>query len=104
MYPALWHVSARQWRSHRLRVALTTLGIALGVAVFFAIRTANATLLDSLNLTVERLAGKSTLEITAGETGFPEGILETVQATPGVQIAEPVIEVIAHTAFEDEGN
>jgi putative ABC transport system permease protein len=104
MYPALWHVSARQWRSHRLRVVLTTLGIALGVAVFFAIRTANATLLDSLNLTVERLAGKSTLEVTAGETGFPEGILETVQATPGVQIAEPVIEVIAHTAFEDEGN
>ena len=59
MYPALWHVSARQWRSHRLRVALTTLGIALGVAVFFAIRTANATLLDSLNLTVERLDRKS---------------------------------------------
>jgi putative ABC transport system permease protein len=104
MYPALWHVTSRQWKSHRLRVALTTLGIALGVAVFFAVRTANATLLDSLALTVERLAGKSTLEITAGETGFPETILETVRSTPGVQIAEPVIEVIAHTGFEEEGN
>ena len=45
---------------------MTTLGIALGVAVFFAIRTANAALLDSLTLTVERLAGKSTLEVSAG--------------------------------------
>jgi putative ABC transport system permease protein len=104
MYAALWHITARQWRTHRLRIALTTLGIALGVSVFFAVRTANAILLDSLRLTVERLAGKSTLEVTAGETGFPEEILETVRMTPGVQIAEPVIEVIAHTGFEDEGN
>jgi putative ABC transport system permease protein len=104
IYAALWHVSSRQWKSHRLRIALTTLGIALGVAVFFAVRTANASLLDSLALTVERLAGKATLEVTAGESGFPEQILETARSTPGVQAAEPVIEVIAHTAFEDEGN
>jgi putative ABC transport system permease protein len=104
MIGALLHVATRQWKTHRLRVAMTTLGIALGVAVFFAIRTANAALLDSLTLTVQRLAGKSTLEVTAGEVGFPEETLETVRATPGVQLAEPVIEVIAHTAFQDEGN
>jgi len=104
MYPALWHVTSRQWKSHRLRIALTTLGIALGVSVFFAVRTANASLLDSLTLTVERLAGKSTLEVTAGESGFSEKVLETVRSTPGVQVAEPVIEVMAHTGFEDEGN
>jgi len=104
MISALWQVAWRQWGTHRLRVAMTTLGIALGVAVFFAIRTANAALLDSLTLTVERLAGKSTLEVSAGETGFPEAILDTVRATPGVELAEPVIEVIVHTAFQDEGN
>ena len=104
MISALWLVALRQWGTHRLRVAMTTLGIALGVAVFFAIRTANAALLDSLTLTVERLAGKSTLEVSAGETGFPEETLETVRSTPGVQLAEPVIEVIVHTAFQDEGN
>lgn len=104
MIPALWQVALRQWGTHRLRVAMTTLGIALGVAVFFAIRTANAALLDSLTLTVERLVGKSTLEVSAGETGFPEATLETVRSTPGVQLAEPVIEVIVNTAFQDEGN
>ena len=104
MYPALWHVTSRQWKRHHLRIALTTLGIALGVSVFFAVRTANASLLDSLTLTVERLAGKSTLEVTSGESGFSEQVLDTVRSTPGVQVAEPVIEVMAHTAFEDEGN
>lgn len=83
---------------------MTTLGIALGVSVFFAIRTANAALLESLTLTVERLAGKSTLEVTSGETGFPEETLDTVRATPGVRVAEPLINVIVHTGFQDEGN
>ncbi len=104
MILALCQVAYRQWGTHRLRVAMTTLGIALGVAVFFAIRTANAALQDSLTLTVERLAGKSTLQVSAGETGFPETVLDTVRATPGVKLAEPVIEVVVNTAFQDEGN
>ena len=104
MFPALWHISLQQWWNHRLRLFLTTMGIALGVAVFFAIRTANITLLDSLRLTVEKVAGKATLQVTAGETGFPEEILESVRSTPGVKIAEPIIEVIARTAFAEEGN
>jgi putative ABC transport system permease protein len=104
MFAALSQISARQWRSHRLRVLLTILGIALGVGVYFAVSTANTALLDSLALTVERLAGQSTLEVSAGESGFPEAILDRVRATPGVAIAEPVIEVIVHTGYADEGN
>ncbi|HXC34129.1 MAG TPA: FtsX-like permease family protein [Verrucomicrobiae bacterium] len=103
MFGALWQITFKQWRAHHLRVALTTLGIALGVAVFFAIRTGNATLLDSLRSTVERLAGKATLQVTAGEAGFSEKVLDTVRATPGVQLAEPVIEAIAQTSYADEG-
>ena len=104
MISALWPISARQWREHRLRMGITTLSIALGVGVFFAVATANRALLDSLALTIERLAGKATLEVTSGETGFPEETLETVRSTRGVQLAEPVIEVTLHTAFQDEGN
>jgi putative ABC transport system permease protein len=103
MFPALLLITLRQWRTHKLRLALTTLSIALGVAVFFAIRTGNSILLDSLKSTVERLAGKATLQVTAGESGLPEEVLETVRATPGVRIAQPVIEVIADTSFGDEG-
>jgi len=103
MFGAMWLITFKQWRAHRLRVALTTLGIALGVAVFFAIRTGNATLLDSLRATVEKLAGKATLQISAGESGFSEKVLDTVRATPGVQLAEPVIETMVQTSFADEG-
>jgi putative ABC transport system permease protein len=102
-----WQLAAitwKQWRQHKLRTALTILGIALGVAVFFAVRTANLTLMSSLTTTIEKLAGKATLQIVAGESGFPESIWDIVRDTPGVKIAEPVIEVIAHTAFPDEGN
>lgn len=96
-------ISVRQCRTHRLRVAMTALGIALGVAAYFAVSTANRALLDSLALTIQRLAGRSTLQVTAGETGMPEGLLDIVRSTPGVQLAEPVIEVIVHTGFANEG-
>ena len=103
MFGALSQITFKQWRSHHLRVALTTLGIALGVAVYFAIRTGNATLLDSLRATVEKVAGKATLQVTAGEAGFSEKVLDTVRATPGVKLAEPVIETIVQTNYADEG-
>jgi putative ABC transport system permease protein len=104
MLRTLAFITLQQWRMHKLRTTLTVLGIALGVAVFFALRTANLTLLSSLKVTIEKLAGKATLQIVAGEAGFPEAVWDTVRDTPGVKIAEPVIEVIAHTAFADEGN
>lgn len=104
MLRALALVTFRQWRQHKLRLALTVLGIALGVAIVFAVRTANAALLDSLQATVERLAGKATLQITAGESGFSQDVLREVRATPGVLVAEPLVEVIARTALPEEGH
>jgi putative ABC transport system permease protein len=104
MFSMLAQVTWKQWRQHRLRTALTLLGIALGVAVFFAVRTANVTLLSSLTTTIEKMAGKATLQIVGNEGGFPESVWEIVKDTPGVHVAQPVIEVLANTAFEDEGS
>src|SRR5580765_2393041 len=97
MIRALGLIILRDWSSHKLRLALTVAGIALGVAVFFAIQTANKTLVNSLNDTIEKLAGKATLQAVAGETGFSQDILKTVRETPGVRIAEPVTETVAST-------
>lgn len=104
MWTPLIAISLKQWNRHKLRTLLTITGIMLGVAAHFAIRTANITLTGSLKTTVEKLAGKANLQISAGEIGFPESVLDTVRDTPGVRIAEPVIEVVAHTGFPDEGN
>jgi hypothetical protein len=51
---------------------LTTLGIVLGVAIFFAIQITNTTLVASLHETIEKLAGKASLQLTAGDAGFSE--------------------------------
>jgi putative ABC transport system permease protein len=102
MLRTLAFITLHQWRQHKLRLTLTVLSIALGVAVVFAVQTANTTLLNSLQTTIEKLAGRATLQITGGESGFSQDVLETVRSTPGVRVAEPVIETIARTALSDE--
>ncbi|MBA3766809.1 MAG: ABC transporter permease, partial [Acidobacteria bacterium] len=104
MLSALAFITFRQWRLRGLRLALTLLGVALGVAAFFAVRTANTTLTGSLRGMVEQLAGRATLQLTGGESGFPQDVLKTVIDTPGVQLAEPIIETVAQVALPGEDN
>ena len=99
MIAALALIVARDWRMHKLRLVLTTIGIALGVAVLFAIETANSALIGSLNATIEKLAGRATLQVSAGDTGFSVDALRIVRDTPGVAIAEPVTETLASTTL-----
>lgn len=95
MTRSLAYITFREWRQHKLRLALTILGIALGVAVFFSVRTSNKTLVNSLNSTIEKLAGRATLQVVSGESGFPIEILDRVTAVPGVLYAEPLTETFA---------
>jgi putative ABC transport system permease protein len=91
-------------RRHRLRTVLTTVGIILGVAVFVGMHTANQSVLFAFYKTIDRIAGKAELQITAGEGGFPEDVLERVQAMPEVKVAVPVIEAAVDTNLKGEGN
>jgi putative ABC transport system permease protein len=91
-------------RRHRLRTVLTTIGIVLGVAVFVGMHTANQSVLFAFYKTIDRIAGKAELQITAGEGGFPEDVLERVQAMSEVRVAVPVIEAPVDTNLKGEGN
>ncbi len=91
-------------RKHKLRTILTLAGIALGVIVFVGMRTANDAVLHGFQQTVDRIAGKAQLQITASEAGFPEEILEKAQAVAEVDIAVPVIEATAATGIAGQGN
>jgi len=102
MFSALLLISWRQWSRHKLRLALTILGVSIGVAVFFAIRTSNTTLVDSLHTTIEKLAGKATLQVTAGDSGFSRTYLDTLRRTPGVLLSEPVTETTVTTAANEQ--
>ena len=65
-------ISWPYFRKHVLRTLLTMAGIVLGVAVFVGMHTANQSVLFAFNSTVDRIAGKTELQVTAGETGFDE--------------------------------
>ncbi len=91
-------------RRHLLRVSLTMLGIILGVAVFIGMYAANRAVLDGLTRTVDRVAGKAQLQVSAGDGGFPEEVLERVQAVPEVKVAVPAIEAPVETGLAGQGN
>jgi putative ABC transport system permease protein len=96
-------ISWPYFRRHVLRTALTTAGIVLGVAVFVGMHTANQSVLFAFSRTVDRIAGKTELQVTAGEAGFAEEILDRVQSASTVRVAVPVIEAVVDSGVKSEG-
>jgi putative ABC transport system permease protein len=91
------------WRAisrDRLRSLVTILGVALGVAVVLAIRLANDGVLQSFRNSLDHVAGKSRLQVTAGEAGFDETLFPIIAGTPGVARAVPVVQAITPVAGE----
>jgi len=91
-------------RKHVLRTLLTMAGIVLGIAVFVGVNTANRSVLASFQQTVDQIAGKTQLQVSAGECGFPEEVLEKVQSLSEVGVAVPAIEAVADTGLKGQGN
>jgi len=97
-------VSWPYFRKHVLRTMLTVAGIVLGVAVFVGMHTANQSVLFAFSSTVDRIAGRTELQVTAGETGFEEDVLEKVQSAAAVRVAVPAIEAVVDTNLAGQGN
>jgi len=91
-------------RKHLLRWMLTIAGIVLGVAVFVGMHTANQSVLFAFRHTVDQIAGATQLQISAGETGFDENVLDRVQAERDVRVAVPVIEAVVSTGLKGQGD
>ena len=90
-------------KKHILRWVLTVAGIVLGVAVFVAMHTANRSVHNAFDKTVQRIAGSTQLQVYAGEFGFEEFVLERVQNVPEVAVAVPVIEATVETGIPGQG-
>lgn len=88
----LQSVSMPRLREHRLRTALTVLGIALGVAMLVAVVIVNTSVVRGVTATVEDLAGKTDLQISAGSSGFAETLIESVRSSAGVLRAVPSVQ------------
>jgi putative ABC transport system permease protein len=90
-------------RKHLVRWVLTIGGIVLGVALLVGMYTANQSVLEAFNRTVEHIAGKTRLQVSAGDGGFAEEVLERVQGDPDVRAAAPVIEQVVDSGIKGQG-
>jgi putative ABC transport system permease protein len=84
------------WRGVRarpLRSSLTTIGVALGVAVLYAGLATNAGIDVAVDRAVANLVGHADLRVAAfGETGLSEETLRAIDDVAGVQVAAPSFE------------
>ena len=85
-----WHV-LRYLRRHPLLGLLNILSVALGVAVYLATQIANHSANRAFAATVDVVAGKAELQITAPGGHLPETVLPQVAAASGVAAATPIV-------------
>ncbi|HEV2840015.1 MAG TPA: FtsX-like permease family protein [Chthoniobacterales bacterium] len=70
---------------------LNILSVALGVAVYLATQIANQSANRAFAATVDLVAGKAELEVTAPAGNLPETCFPIVAATSGISAATPIV-------------
>ncbi|HEV7771737.1 MAG TPA: FtsX-like permease family protein [Conexibacter sp.] len=83
----------RRLRTHPIQELLAGLGIAIGVALAFAVLVANGSIASSANEVVRAVVGRADLQLQARDTrGFDASVLSEVERLPGVRQAAPLVE------------
>ncbi|MEQ1852405.1 MAG: ABC transporter permease, partial [Chthoniobacteraceae bacterium] len=87
-----WWNASRYVRRHRLLALFNVLSIALGIAVYLAIRIANESATRSFEAGVDLVAGRAHLEIRGD---VDERLWPEIEREPGVASVTGVIEAVA---------
>ncbi len=87
--------------ANRVRLALTVLSIALGVALAGAVHTVHTSALAEVDRSARALAGTADLELRGPLDGFDERLFARVARLPGVRVASPIVEARAAIAARD---
>jgi putative ABC transport system permease protein len=87
------HLLAKPGRS-----VLAALGVSLGIALYVAIQLINGSTTASFRESIESIAGRSKLTVSAGDAGFPEEKVAELQKVPGVRSAVPLVVSRAYLA------
>ena len=82
----------RRLKEEPFRLLLTLLGVALGVAVFIAIKLANTTSTQAFENSLTAISGKTHLEVSGGGLGVDEDLILRLTAMAEVKRAAPVIQ------------
>jgi putative ABC transport system permease protein len=74
------------------RTTLTLGGICIGVSAVVGITALNGAVLDAFNNMVDSISRGADLQVSGGEPGIPDDVLETIQKVEGVANASPLLE------------
>lgn len=89
----LLYFYGRRLRTHPVQELLAALGIAIGVALAFAVLVANGSIASSADQVSRAVFGRADLQLQArGPHGFDQRLLADVQRLPGVRRTAPVVD------------
>jgi putative ABC transport system permease protein len=93
---ALFYIYRRRLRVHATQELLAGAGVAIAVALIFAVTVANSSVVGSAGQADRAIIGPATLQLqTSGLTGFAESTLAEVERIPGIKQAAPVLQQTA---------
>ena len=92
MSRVLWLASLRYMGAHAWQVALSALGIALGVAVVVSIDLANDSARRAFLLAGEAVAGRATHQVLGGPTGLPDELYQRLRVELALRPSAPLVE------------
>src|SRR4051812_13291183 len=75
------------------RIALSVAGIALGVALGYAVHLVNRAAVEDVAAAVRSVAGEADIEVRGGRSGFPEALYPRIARLPGVRLVSPALEL-----------
>src|SRR5260221_13370351 len=85
----------------RARLALSVAGVALGVALGYAVHLVNRAAVEDVAAAVRSVAGEADIEVRGGRAGFAEALYPKIARLPGVRFVSPVLELDVGVAGTD---
>ncbi len=91
MKPILWRASLRYLKRRPLQMALSILGIALGVTVVVAVDIANESARRAFDLSMQSVTGSATHQIIGGPAGVDESLYVHLRRQGVAPVSAPVV-------------
>jgi putative ABC transport system permease protein len=92
-FSGLLYLYGRRLRTRPVQELLAGIGIAIGVALVFAVQVANSSITDSSSAIVRGIAGTASLQLRSRDAdGFDERLLGRVEHLRGVAQAAPILD------------
>jgi len=91
MIPVSYQASFRYLLRHPWQLALSLLGIAIGVAVIVAVDLANASARKAFLLSMDQVTGEATHQVVGGARGVPEEVYTRLRVENGIHSLAPIV-------------